>query len=97
MQEYLIVMDSEQVTRLREKNGNLKACLAGALLASMVLIGEVQELYRGQVESLTPTEIDRDGLTDLTTPNGKIFLADRTSEGVIYRPLRSSDRYRIQG
>lgn len=41
-------------------------------------------------------QIDSDEVADLTAPDGKIFLADKTPNGVVYRPLNSSDRYRIQ-
>lgn len=40
------------------------------------------------------SHIDRDGLADLSIGN-RVYLADQTDEGVVYRLLRSSDVYRV--
>ncbi len=39
--------------------------------------------------------IDRDELSDFVIGN-KILLADKTDKGIVYRPLRNSDIYRLK-
>ncbi len=48
-------------------------------------------------DSVVRTEmVDRDLFADLVMPGGRILLADQTDKGIVYRPLESSDIYRIR-
>ena|SRR3989344_5194006 len=83
-----------------------KVLAIGALLLAIGLAPEIPRFierretsqrinrdYPAKTVHLTP--IDGDGLSDLVV-GSKIFLADKTSEGTVYRPLSNSDIYRIK-
>lgn len=83
-----------------------KMLTIGALLMAIGLAPELSRLLERQkidqrlnsnypVETVQLTPIDRDELSDLVI-NGRLLLADKTDDGIIYRTLRNSDIYRVR-
>ena len=48
-----------------------------------------------QNQNATAVYVDRDTIPDIVFSDGRILLGDQTNEGIKYRSLTSSDRYRI--
>ena len=64
-------------------------------LREQSLLDRVNKEYVLKKQAMSMEPIDKDQIPDLVIGN-RILLANQTNEGTVYRPLTSSDIYRIR-
>lgn len=69
--------------------------ISGGVLGAIFRVLAPDYKSKQPVSKLESCRIDRDELSDLVMGN-KILLANQTDEGIVYRPLKDSDIYRIR-
>ncbi len=69
--------------------------ITGAAFGWHLSNDRIKNNYIPRDEAVISENVDMNGIQDLVIGK-RIFLADRTADGVVYRPLKNSDVYRIR-